>query len=151
MRLEFSGAPEVAASREKVWLSLLDHEFVASCAPGVESAEAIDDTHFKVVAAVGVGPVKLRFQMDVELSDLNPPLHAAMTAKGKAPGSNVHVDTSVDLEEVGPDRTRLGWQSKTEVHGSVASVGARLLKGTTRKLIDDFWQEFTTRAPTRSG
>ena len=56
MRLEFSGAPEIAAPAEQVWQRLLDHEFVASVAPGVESVEAADDRHFKVVSAFGVGP-----------------------------------------------------------------------------------------------
>ncbi len=73
MRLEFSGSPEIAASVERVWERLMDHKFVASCAPAVESVEAVDGTHFKVISALGVGSVKLRFKLNVELSDLQPP------------------------------------------------------------------------------
>src|SRR5205823_8385273 len=84
MRLEFSGAPEIAAPAEQVWQRLLDHEFVASVAPGVESVEAADDRHFKVVSAFGVGSVKLKFQLDVELSELTPPKSLKLSARGRA-------------------------------------------------------------------
>ena len=78
MRLDFSGAPEIAAPPDEVWKRLLDHEFVASVAPGVESVEAIDDRHFKVISGFGVGAVKVKFQLDVELSDVTPPKGAGM-------------------------------------------------------------------------
>src|SRR5881392_2607141 len=85
VRLDLSGAPEIAAPPDQVWKRLLDHEFVASVAPGVESVEAVDDRHFKVVAGVGVGSVKVKFQIDVELSDVIPPKRLTLSAHGKAP------------------------------------------------------------------
>lgn len=150
MRLEFSGAPEIAAPPEHVWKKLLDHEFVASVAPGVESVEAIDDRHFKVVAGVGVGSVKLTFQLDVELSDLVPPRRLKMAARGKAPGSGIEVSTDLEIEPVPPNHSRLKWQASSEVRGTVASVGARLLKGTAKKLTESFWDEFAERVGQRS-
>ena len=112
MRLDFSGAPEIAAPPDVVWQRLLDHEFVASVAPGVESVQAIDDRHFKVVSAFGVGAVKVRFQLDVELSDVQPPRSLKMTAHGKAPGSGVEVAMTLEIEPVAPGRSRLKWRSE---------------------------------------
>ena len=145
MRLEFSGAPEIAAPPNVVWRRLLDYEFVASVAPGVESVQAIDDRHFKVVSGFGVGAVKVKFQLDVELSDVKPPKSLKMTAHGKAPGSGVEVSTALEIEPVPPDRSRLKWSATSEVRGTVASVGARLLKGTAKKLTATFWDEFAAR------
>ena len=145
MRLEFSGAPEIAAPPEQVWQRLLDHEFVASVAPGVESVEAVDDRHFKVVSAFGVGSVKLRFQLDVELTDVRPPQRLKLAARGKAPGSAVDVTTDLEIEPVAPNRSRLKWSATSEVRGTVASVGARLLTGTAKKLTETFWQQFADR------
>lgn len=150
MRLEFSGAPEIAAPPEQVWQRLLDHEFVASVAPGVESVEAVDDRHFKVVSAFGVGSVKLRFQLDVELSDVRPPQRLKLAARGKAPGSAVDVTTDLEIEPVAPNRSRLRWSATSEVRGTVASVGARLLTGTAKKLTETFWQQFADRVAQRS-
>ncbi len=128
----------------------MDHEFVASCAPGIETVEALDATHFKVVSGFGVGSVKVRFSLDVELSDVHPPESARMSVRGQAPGSAVHVDTDVVLEPVAPNRTRLTWKAAADVHGTVASVGGRLLKGTAKKLTEGFWKKFAARAGNRS-
>lgn len=145
MRLDFAGAPEIAAPPDVVWKRLLDHDFVASVAPGVESVEAIDERHFKVVSRFGVGAVKVEFRLDVELSDVAPPKSLRMSAHGKAPGSEVDVSTTLEIEPVAPDRSRLKWNAKSEVRGTVASVGARLLKGTAKKLTESFWNTFAAR------
>lgn len=150
MRLEFSGASEIAAPPERVWPRLMDHEFVASCAPGVESVTAVDDAHFKVVSGFGVGTIKVRFQLDVELSDVRPPESARISVHGKAPGSAVHVDTAVVLEPLAQDRTRLNWRAAADVHGTIASVGARLLKGTAHKITQSFWEKFAARVASRT-
>lgn len=151
MRLEFSGSPEIAAPPEVVWSRLLDHQFVASVAPGVESVQAIDDRHFKVVSGFGVGAVKVKFQLDVELSNLQPPKSLKMTARGQAPGSGVEVSTALEIEPVLPDRSRLKWSASSEVRGTVASVGARLLQGTAKKLTESFWDKFAERVGQRPG
>jgi uncharacterized protein len=128
-----------------VWDRLLDHQFVGSCGPGIESVSPIDDTHYQVVAAFGAGNIKLRFSLDVSLVDLDPPSSVSMVARGKAPGSAVHVTSGVTLEPVAPDHTMLRWHAESAIHGKMASIGARLLKSVTRKLTNDFWEEFAKR------
>ena len=145
MKLEFSGTPEITASREKVWERLMDPNFVAASGPGVESVEAVDPTHFKVVSGLGVGAVKVRFKLDVELSEVVPPERLRMTARGRAPGSAVDVVSNVRLEDAGNGRTRLNWAATSTISGTVASVGARLLEGTARRLTEEFWTDFARR------
>jgi carbon monoxide dehydrogenase subunit G len=145
MKLKFSGAPEIASTRAHVWRRLMNPHFVAQSAPGVESVQPIDARHFKVVSAFGVGAVKVRFTLDVELTDVVEPEHATMRARGKAPGSNVDVTASVHVDEVSPGRVRLNWTADSDVSGTVASVGARLLEGTAKKLTEQFWTDFARR------
>ncbi|HEU4648006.1 MAG TPA: carbon monoxide dehydrogenase subunit G [Gemmatimonadales bacterium] len=145
MKVQFSGAPEIATSREHVWRRLMDPHFVAASAPGVESVETIDPTHCKVISGFGVGPVKLKFTVHVELSDIVDLQRATMRARGKAPGSNVDIVASVAIEEVQPRLVRLNWTAQSDVSGTVASVGARLLEGTSRKLTEQFWTDFARR------
>ncbi|HVD33342.1 MAG TPA: SRPBCC domain-containing protein, partial [Gemmatimonadales bacterium] len=87
MKLEFSGSPAIAAPRERVWERLMDPHFVAQSAPGVESVEAVDPTHFKVISGFGIGSIRVRFTMDVELFDIDAGKSAKMRVRGKAPGS----------------------------------------------------------------
>lgn len=145
MKLEFSGAPEISASRQVVWDRLMDPSFVATSGPGVESVEPVDPTHFKVVSGLGVGAIKVKFKLDVELFDVLEREALKMRARGKAPGSMVDVVSSVRLEDAGDGRTRLNWSATSEVSGTVASVGARLLEGTARKLTEQFWTDFARR------
>ncbi|HEX9055528.1 MAG TPA: carbon monoxide dehydrogenase subunit G [Gemmatimonadales bacterium] len=145
MRLQFTGAPEISATREHVWTRLMDPQFVAGSAPGVESVETIDATQYRVISAFGVGSVKLRFTLHVELFEVIQPERAKLRARGKAPGSNVDVVAAVHLEEATVGLVRLNWTADTDVSGTVASVGARLLEGTARRLTEQFWQDFARR------
>jgi uncharacterized protein len=145
MKLEFSGSPTIAAPRERVWQRLMDPHFVAQSAPGVESVEPLDPTHFKVVSGFGVGSIKVRFTMDVELFDIITGKSAKMRVRGKAPGSAIDVVSSMGIEEAGSGSSQLNWSATSEVSGTVASVGARLMEGTARKLTEQFWTDFARR------
>jgi carbon monoxide dehydrogenase subunit G len=145
MKLEFSGAPEITGSREKVWSKLLDADFVAASAPGVESVERIDPTHFKVISGLGVGAVKVKFKLDVELFDIVEGERLKMRARGKAPGSAVDVVSALQIEDSDNGHTRLRWSAISDVSGTVANVGARLLEGTARRLTELFWTDFAER------
>jgi carbon monoxide dehydrogenase subunit G len=146
MKLEFAGSPVITANRQEVWTRLTDPNFVAESAPGVESVEALDPTHFKVISGLGVGSVKVRFGLDVELFDIVEGQRLKMRARGKGPGSMVDVVSNLELQDDGPGRTRLKWSAISELSGTVASVGARLLEGTARRLTEEFWTDFARRA-----
>jgi carbon monoxide dehydrogenase subunit G len=145
MKLEFSGSPAIAAPRERVWERLMDPHFVAQSAPGVESVQAIDPTHFKVISGFGVGSIRVRFTMDVELFDINAGKSAKMRVRGKAPGSAIDVLSNLQVDDAGSGGTQLKWSATSEVSGTVASVGARLMEGTARKLTEQFWTDFAQR------
>ena len=145
MNLEFSGSPAIAAPRERVWERLMDPHFVAQSAPGVESVQAIDPTHFKVISGFGVGSIRVRFTMDVELFDIDAGKSAKMRVRGKAPGSAIDVVSKLQVDDAGSGGTQLKWSATSEVSGTVASVGARLMEGTARKLTEQFWTDFAQR------
>jgi uncharacterized protein len=145
MKLEFSGSPAIAAPRERVWERLMDPHFVAQSAPGVESVQAIDPTHFKVISGFGVGSIRVRFTMDVELYDIVNGRSAKMRVRGKAPGSAIDVVSNLQVDDAGSGNTQLKWSATSEVSGTVASVGARLMEGTARKLTEQFWTDFAQR------
>jgi carbon monoxide dehydrogenase subunit G len=149
MRVEFSGTQTVAAPVKVVWERLLDADFVASCAPGVDKVEAIDESHYRLIAMLGVGSIQLKFAVHIELADLVPPASARMLVRGNAPGSALSAESGVKLSEDGPRSTSLAWTVGADIRGTVASTGARLLKGTAKKLTEKFWTTFAKRAAKR--
>jgi len=145
MQFSFSGSNEVSAPRAVVWQHLLDPQFVAASAPGVEKVEQVDDSHFQIFLAVGLGALKVHFTLDVELLDVVPPAQLTMRAHGKAPGSGVDMTTAIRLHEAPSGRTAMGWHSECLVGGMLASLGGVLLEGTARKFTEQFWLDFAAR------
>lgn len=133
--MHFEGSVPIKADRAKVWSFVNDPTQVASCGPGVEAVEVIDDQHFKVTAKVGIGIIRATFVVDITRADEREPDFASLTASGKAPGSAVDGAARMDLRD-GPDRTTvMDWSADVTIHGKLASVGARLIEGTAKKLI----------------
>ena len=145
MKFNFSGAPEITAPPAVVWRKLLDADFVAASAPGVESVERVDPTHFKVMSGLGIGAFKVRFTLDVELFDIVDGERLKMRAFGKAPGSTVDVVSALQVQDAGNGRTRLNWSATSDISGTVANLGVRLLEGTARRLTEQFWTDFARR------
>ncbi|MBI3745059.1 MAG: carbon monoxide dehydrogenase subunit G [Chloroflexi bacterium] len=107
--MEFSGAVDIPASRDRVFAFVTDPDKVGACGPGVESIEVVDPTHFKARAKVGVGFITAKFVVDLEIAEQQPPDMAVIKARGQAPGVNLS--------------------------GMLASVGARMVEGTANKMI----------------
>jgi uncharacterized protein len=150
MKFHFSGAPVLHASRQVVWDRLTDPDFVAASAPGVESVEALSPRRFTVVSGVGLGAVKLKFNVDVELFDVVDRESLRMRSRGNGAGTVVEVVSAVRLEDTGGG-TRLDWKAVTDVSGMVASLGGRLVEGVARMLTEQFWTDFARRVNAGGG
>jgi uncharacterized protein len=145
MKLEFAGSPRINAPRERVWERLMDPHFLAQSAPGVEAVETIDSTHFKVLSGFGVGSIRVRLTMDVELYDIDQGRSAKMRVHGQAAGSAIDVASDVRVIADGPGSTQLSWSATSQVSGAVAKMGARLMEGAARRLTEQFWTDFAER------
>jgi uncharacterized protein len=151
VRIELSGTQQVDAPIDLTWRNLIDHDFIAAAAPGIESVEMIDDEHFRAIAALGVGSMSLRFALQLRLHDLVPPSSVRISVKGTSPGSAMRAEASASIAPTGPATTRLEWTVASDVHGTVAGVGARLLQGTARRMTETFWRKFAERTAQTAG
>src|SRR6266699_3560666 len=132
--MEFSGSQTIAAPLEKVWAFLFDVNNVAGCAPGFQSLEVLGEEHWKAVVAVGIGPVKAKFTLDVTRPEMHEPDHMLVKGRGKAPGNAVEMAGEMHLTALEEDQTRMDWKATVTVSGTIASVGARLMQSTADKL-----------------
>ena len=80
--MRFEGTVEIAAPRDRVWAFVIDPNQVGQCGPGVESIEVVDATHFNATAKVGIGFISARFQVELELAQLEPPNRADYPCMG---------------------------------------------------------------------
>ncbi len=134
--MEFSGSVDIPAPRDRVFAFVTDPNKVGACGPGVESIEAIDATHFRAKAKVGVGFISARFVVDLEITEQQAPDMAVIKAHGQAPGSAVDALGRMNLAD-GPEpgTTTMLWAAEVSISGMIASVGSRLIEGTANKMI----------------
>src|SRR6516165_12639522 len=83
MAMTMNGEVELPASREVVWAKLNDPNVLKACIPGCEELEKTDETNFRAVAKMKVGPVSARFRGKVMLSDLDPPNVYKISGEGE--------------------------------------------------------------------
>ncbi len=132
--MRFEGTLDIAAPRDRVWSFLTDPKQVTTCAPDVQRLDIADPHHFNVVVRAGVGPIKSTFTMNVQFIELDRPKHAAVLARGQAPGSAVEMVSNMDLAEFDETHTVMEWSSEVTVSGMIQQVGARLLQGAADKI-----------------
>lgn len=137
--MEFSGTQTMAAPVQKVWAFLMDVQNVAECAPGFQSLEVLGEEHWKAVVAVGVGPVKAKFTLDVTRPEIEEPKRMVVKGRGKAPGSGVEMTGDMQLTSLSENETQMDWRATVVVSGTIASVGARFLSSTAERLTGQFF------------
>lgn len=135
-----SGAVEFAAPPQRLWDTLLDPATLQEIVPGCHSVRKLSPTHFRADVTLGVGPVKGRYTVDIELADLVEPASATLSGSARgALGSGGGVG-HVRFEEVASGGTRLTYDYEAAVGGKVAAVGGRLLDGAANMVIGQFFR-----------
>ncbi|MCW5876109.1 MAG: carbon monoxide dehydrogenase subunit G [Anaerolineales bacterium] len=138
--MQVNGTTTINASRQKVWESLTDAEFVAACAPGLESMEVVEaDKKFRAVGSVGLGNLKVSFTGDIEFVTLEPPDRAVLKGRGSAPGSAAEVSAEMKLSDAPDGGTTLDWTAEVNVLGTIASLASRMMGSVTQKMSGEFF------------
>lgn len=141
--MDMSGEYRIPAPRQQVWEALNDPEVLGKSLPGCESIEKTSDTHMKAVVTAKVGPVKAKFNGEVDLSDIDPPNGYTLTGEGKGGVAGfAKGEAKVRLSDDGDD-TILQYDVTAKVGGKLAQVGARLIDSTAKKMADDFFGNFS--------
>lgn len=147
--MQFSGSVLIRAPREEVYAFVTDPDKVGGCGPGVESIETIDADHFKAKAKIGIGFISMRFTIDLEFAERQPPERAVIKAHGQAPGSAVDGSGTMSLRDGDePGTTVMDWSADVALAGTVASMGARMIEGTANKMIGQSFDCIRTRLET---
>ena len=136
MHLQYTGEEKIPASLDTVWAFVTDPQKVGHCFPDVIDVTVQDARHFEATVKVGVGPVRGKFKMKVELVPAESKRRIDMKISGGGFGSTVDLASGVDLVEAGDGTTLLKWSGQAEARGPIAAVGGRVLDAQARKLIE---------------
>jgi carbon monoxide dehydrogenase subunit G len=142
MAMTMNGEVQLSASRETVWKKLNDPEVLKACIPGCEELEQTEESGFRAVAKMKVGPVSARFKGRVTLSDLDPPKGYKITGEGEggvAGFAKGGATVTLDDKDGG---TLLTYNVEAQIGGKLAQLGQRLILGSAKKLADEFFSNF---------
>jgi len=135
VNLQNSGEEKIPVGPDTVWTFVTDPEKVGRCFPDVVDVTVKDSTHFEAVVKVGVGPVRGKFKVKVELLPAPSKRHLDMKMSGGGFGSTVDLTAGADLVDAGDGTTLLTWNGQAEARGPIAAVGGRVLDAQAQKLI----------------
>jgi len=136
MNLQNSGEEKIPASLDDVWAFIADPGKVGHCFPDVVDVAVQDPTHFTATVNVGVGPVRGKFKIKVEMQPDASARRMGMKMSGGGFGSAVDLTATADLVDAGDGTTLLKWGGQAEARGPIAAVGGRVLDAQARKLIE---------------
>jgi len=140
--MDMSGEQRIGASVEKVWEALNDVEVLKASIPGCQSLEKTSETEMSATVTLKIGPVKAKFNGEVELTNLNPPHSYTIVGEGKGGIAGfAKGGADVKLTEDG-DGTILTYTAKADVGGKIAQLGSRLIDSTSKKLAGQFFEKF---------
>jgi carbon monoxide dehydrogenase subunit G len=136
---------QVKAPIDQAWALLSDPRNVASCIPGAQITEAVDDKTFRGSIRVKVGPSVTDYKGEVHIDRLDPEAHE-MELSGK--GLDVRGKGSAAMKMTGtlralPDGgTEVVTVSEVNVVGMLAQFGGRMIKDVSDVMFKEFSQRF---------
>ena len=143
--MELKGGYKIAADRETVWRAINDPDMLRDCIPGCEELEKTSDTEFTATVKAKVGPVSARFAGAVALEDINAPESYRIVGEGKGGVAGfAKGGAEVRLTEDGP-LTELIYDADAKIGGKLAQIGSRLVRGTAKKLADQFFKNLAEK------
>ena len=81
--MEMNFEHRIAASREQGWKALNDIQILKASIPGCNSLISEEENTFKAQITAKVGPVKAKFNFDVTLTDIHPPMLTPLMDKAR--------------------------------------------------------------------
>ena len=137
--MKMEGSERIPAPREAVWAALNDPDVLRECIPGCQSMEKVSDTELKATVQIKMGPVKAKFDGEVELTDIDAPESYTIKGSGKG-GVAGHASgaSHVRLTKAG-EETDLAYDVDAQVGGKIAQLGSRLIDSTAKKLAGQFF------------
>jgi carbon monoxide dehydrogenase subunit G len=125
---------------QDVWNSLLDPGTLASCIPGTERIEAIDDKTYETVVKQKVGPISVRLKFTTNLTEVEPPRYLKAVGRGAdiTKAGTFTQETTVNLTEVSEDEVELSYRSNVSLVGRLATFGERIMRAKAKSVGDEF-------------
>jgi hypothetical protein len=143
----------VSAGLEASWAILSNMNELATCMPGAQITEEIDDKHFKGSVRVKVGPAVAAFAGTIEILTLDPVTRTLkMMGKGAdKSGSSASMELTATLVAADNGHSTLEGHAEVIVNGKFAQFGGRMMTSVSDMILLQFADVFSQKAQALQG
>jgi carbon monoxide dehydrogenase subunit G len=126
---------------------------LATCMPGAQITEEIDDKHFKGSVRVKVGPAVAAFAGTIEILTLDPVTRTLkMMGKGAdKSGSSASMELTATLVAADNGHSTLEGHAEVIVNGKFAQFGGRMMTSVSDMILLQFADVFSQKAQALQG
>ncbi len=136
--MRVQGSYTFDADVQTVWDSLLSPDVLASCIPGCESIRPVGDDSYEIDLNVRVAAMSGSYKGQVSIENKKLLESYRMVVKGSGRIGSVRGSGNLRFSE-SDGKTIVYLDGDTQVTGSVARVGQRLLGGVSRMMTNQFF------------
>lgn len=140
--MEFDNTLDVPLPPAEAWKLLLDIKRIATCIPGAELTEVVDDTTYKGKVAVRIGPVALSLVGQAKFEEIDAANHKArVKAQGADPKGRGSTDSVIDFRiEPAGTGSKVVIHTNVKLSGSIAQYGrgSGMIQSFASQLIGQF-------------
>ena len=126
------------APAAKVWQVLTEPKSLSRCIPGCEGLDPIGGDEYQAVLSVKIGPISARYNAKIAMRDQVPNKSYRLVISGTGSGSFVNGEAKITLVEK-DGKTTVSVEGDSQVGGTVARVGQRLMDSVARSMMDKFF------------
>lgn len=140
--MEMTGQQRISAPPPRVWDMLNDPEILKRCIPGCQTLTKESDEKLRATLEIKIGPIGVRLNGTVTLSDIDPPKGYSMTVEGQGGTvGNVKGAIKVRLAADNTGGTLLSYEVAAQVGGRLAQLGGPIIDSTAKQLAGKFFQQ----------
>jgi carbon monoxide dehydrogenase subunit G len=147
--MEFDNTLEVPLPPAEAWALLLDIERIATCIPGAELTEVVDERTYKGKVAVRIGPVALSLVGQARLEEIDAAgRRVSMKAQGSDPKGRGSTEAMIRFHlEPADAGTRVVIHSDVRLAGAIAQYGrgSGMIQSVASQLIGRFGDNLKAR------
>jgi carbon monoxide dehydrogenase subunit G len=134
---------------QKCWDLLLQPGTLASCIPGAEKIESTDGKKYNCLVKQSVGPISVKLQFEVNLTEITPPTFVKAVGRGEALGKlgTFGLELTVKLEEK-PGQVDIAYTTDVTIVGKLATFGERIMRAKAKDVTEKFTQNLQNKLAT---
>ncbi len=139
--MKISGKYIICASPKIIWEHLLNPRVLEQITPGVKKLEKTGKDAYTAVSEVKVGPVRGKFEGDLEIKDKIEGKEMVVALDQKSLMGNALAEIKMEMVELEDGKTEIKYAGDVKMSGMLGRMGQRIIGGVASTLSKQFFSE----------